>query len=382
MPGLRAPSAARLGVGIALSLTLSACANRATTEILQRSDRTAMGTEKVAILPVLIEDDGPSWFYYVTLPFIWVARTISFDFTTDPLDPERGGAVLRDLCYLALDQAATDAEPLPLPLVDRVVAEHDGPVDSVELRARLRDELGANLVVQIHLERWGSSYYILETRNHVRARVELHSTTTGVDQRDLLAIVDSNDGAGITGGPTGFFDLALAPLAGVDTGPIIDLAAQVALGIGTLIGGLQESGELEDPPPIEQVQTFVEEVGPGLHRLVVRAMTADGGHMSFRIDGVTGDVTMRPRGLDPESGLTIFQGQIVSERIGASIGRRMRVRASTQSSRRASRWARIVEDGPARAFDEPRVPGDSSATPTAEEPPPPEAEETSEHDEG
>ena len=246
-----------LPAALSLTLALTGCANRASTEILYRAEGAEVGTAKVALLPVIVEDDGPTFFYYLALPLIWVARTIQLDFTTDNLEPAEGGDVLRDLCYLALDQATSDARPVPLPLVDRIVREYGGSSTEPELFERLYEELGADVFLTIYLERWGSDYYVLETRNNVRARIEIHSRDLGYEEPLLRALVNGNDGAGVSGGPTGFFDLAVAPLAGVDTGPILDLAAQVALGIGTLVGGLEESAELTDPPGISGVETRI-----------------------------------------------------------------------------------------------------------------------------
>ncbi|MEO0478469.1 MAG: hypothetical protein AAF196_03220 [Planctomycetota bacterium] len=343
--------------GVAALLSLgSGCANRASTEVLHRSENAHIGVADVALLPVIVEDDGPTFFYYLALPLIWVARTIQLDFTTDNLEPEEGADVLRDLCYLALEQATSNADPVPLPLVDRIVQEKGITGGDIELFDALYDELGANYFVTIYLERWGSDYYVLETRNNVRARVEIHSRELGYGEPLLTAIVTGNDGEGVSGGPTGFFDLAIAPLAGVDTGPVLDLAAQVALGIGKLIGGLEESVELTDPPEVQDVESRLEPLGEDLHRFTLSATSDLQAQLSYRIEGLTGYVSMEPIGEPTEDGKQAFSGSLVAENLGDSIGCRLRLRASTPVSRRATDWYRTVEEGPVRPYDEPRVP--------------------------
>lgn len=350
-------------VGLTMACSLwTSCAQSSSTEIL--NEQRTPGTEplQVAILPVANEDPGPSWLYYAALPLIYAARLVVFNIDASPPGPEVGASALRNFAYLSLEYSRSEIKPVPLPLVDDAIAEF-GP-DAYEDIAR---KTGADWVVRLTLEEWSSTWYVLETRHDVAARFELFDPhATGEDAKEplLVARITSDDGAGLSGIPTGLFSLAAAPLAGVDSGPLIDLVAQVGVGVGVLVGGLGEEGEITDGPDISDVTIRNNAVGEDFGRLEVECSAPPETQMSFAVESLPGPTSLRPVDPDaePVEGLIRYRGTILGRMHRDLGGRRVRLNAYGVGTRRSSLVLR-VPGGPEReAADSEDPPSANEAT--------------------
>lgn len=86
--------------------------------------------------------------------------------------------------------------------------------------------LSCDAVLYGKVTHWDRSYYAVQALNTVGIELKLVSAKTGKVLFESVA--KDSDGRGILKGPTGFSDLVVAPISGLDSSVITDLARRVA----------------------------------------------------------------------------------------------------------------------------------------------------------
>lgn len=202
---------------------------------------------RVAAPPFRDETGGRSPLLYPVLPLVWIANIALLRVPEDAPPSSQGAESLRSLLVARLqgtslgvvDPRAVDTTLHHLDLLDRA---HE--TDPVEL-GRI---LGVDAVLLGTLRTWEPRYYGVETRTVVEAEVTLVSCA---DRSELLrATVGVTDGAGLSGGPTGYVSAASAPLAALGGGPYRPLSIEWSERMAAELLGSPQEGSLAEAPYI------------------------------------------------------------------------------------------------------------------------------------
>ncbi|MEQ8765941.1 MAG: DUF799 family lipoprotein [Planctomycetota bacterium] len=106
---------------------------------------------------------------------------------------------------------------------------HAGLYGDYKYQSASPEELGALLsvdaVVIAKVKEWDITYLALETRHTVGVELQMIDVDTGSVL--VSADVEESDGAGLSGGPTGFTDLAVQPILGLSSANLVAVGRRV-----------------------------------------------------------------------------------------------------------------------------------------------------------
>ncbi len=130
---------------------------------------------------------------------------------------------------------------------------------------------------------WDRSYYGVQTVNSVGLKLKL---VLAKDNRTLYEVeVKDSEGRGISGGPTGFSDLVVEPLKGLDSDVIADVARAVTRqAVEPLIVKSEEAPAMSTAPALYAVaHTVLSEKNEKSKSILVLAFASPGCRVSFSL---------------------------------------------------------------------------------------------------
>lgn len=239
--------------------------------------------------------------------------------------------VERELAYTALDivpPAVVSAE-----LVHHGFAKEDLSLDLEKVYNASPRELCTHLltcdaVLYGKVTRWDRSYLAIQSISRFGADIELRSMNDG---RVLFqASIDESDSRGITKGPTGFSDLVIAPLKGLDSGLLRELALRsIKQALRPLrLDGMQP--DQKSPAPAIIAAAHSNMVGDGVP-LSIAAVGTPRMEASFAVEGVVQGIPM-VEGRDGQ-----YYGELFSRAPQSLLGRTVVVSLRDQSGRLTQR---------------------------------------------
>ena len=157
-------------------------------------------------------------------------------------------------------------------------------------------------IVYGDVHEWSRRYYVAEAQQQVGLRVELWDGRSGA--RLLRSERVGTEGAGLSGGPTGFLSAGTAPIAGLKGSVLAQLAGDVARASAFDLSGAQLAGEADiahsggEAPRISFVAVSADREGPlrAGDEITVVAVGSDGCGLSFDLGRYRRDIPMRPIG--------------------------------------------------------------------------------------
>lgn len=155
-----------------------------------------------------------------------------------------------------------------------------------------QDFLDCDAVLYGYVTDWDRSYYGVQTVNSVGLQLRLVSART---EKVLFETeVSNDDGRGISGGPTGFSDIVLEPIKGLDSKYIEESARVVAqAAVEPLQTGIKAPATNEAPPSLYAVAHSPNRLPASAKRpLLVLAYAQAGGTASFSIGDTIVDFPM------------------------------------------------------------------------------------------
>lgn len=160
---------------------------------------------------------------------------------------------------------------------------------SVAPKELCRHFLDCDAVMYGYVTDWDRSYYGIQTVNAVGLRLKILSARTG--KQIFSSEIEESSGRGLSGGPTGFSDLVIEPLKGLDSKEITEVARRVAEeAVSPLMVGRSANVKgLPSPPSIYAVAHTVSNDVEGGSRVHVLVFAAPHLRATFSIgEGVVG----------------------------------------------------------------------------------------------
>lgn len=155
--------------------------------------------------------------------------------------------------------------------------------------------LSCDAVLYGKVTRWDRSYYGVESVATVGLDLKLVSAKTKKVLFEASAV--DSDSRGLTKGPTGFSDLVIEPISGLDNKIITDLAGEVVEKALAPVSGRARPGFLKTPPPVILASAHSARNGiiPTNGRLIVVAYGSPGNQASFNVGEIHQGVPMIER---------------------------------------------------------------------------------------
>jgi hypothetical protein len=281
---------------LTLLLFFSSCANKTVYKLNFNPEQSL----RVAVLP-FAQFDADSGEFAQSTPNLLVDRVSII--SKEPL--EIPAKFVRTLVQNELRK--TSLELITPSLVELEIPHHgfakkDGSFDIKKLYNANPAEICSHLiqcdaVMYGKIYKWDRSYYGLESVNTVEIELNLVSATT--NQTIFTSRLRDTESRGILGGPTGFSDLLLEPIRGLDSEIIEDLARSM---IGKLLEPIASYGATDNQPESSAPMMFAathdarytadQSMLLPKETLTVLLYGTENMTASFRIGDITGDIPM------------------------------------------------------------------------------------------
>ncbi len=170
--------------------------------------------------------------------------------------------------------------------------------------------LSVDAVIFGEVTEWDVTYLGLETRHSVEANVQM----IDVDRGEVLvsATVGEEDGGGLSGGPTGFTDLAVQPILALSSANLIKLGRKVANGLASpFLPSEMDIDDAEMRAPFLLFATHDQPAGRALEPGQVLTVAAQGA-AGMRAEWVFGTEGVRGSMSEVEAG--VYVGKIAIPR--------------------------------------------------------------------
>jgi hypothetical protein len=322
-----------LRIGLVALLSLSACATRYTSQVNFNPGEPL----RIAVLPFVQVDQGGNVVDGDTNLLIDDVAIVSSRLQQSPAQFFQG------LVQSELTRASFDVIPpgiveamllhsrfnLPNAKPSKVDVAKVLQADPAQLCERV---LSCDAVLYGKVTRWDRSYYGVESVATVGVDVKLVSAKTKKVLFESSAV--DSDSRGLTKGPTGFSNIVIEPISGLDSKIITDLAREVVVKALEPVSGRGRPEFLKTPPPVilasaHNAPSGVIKAG---QRLIVVAYGSPGNKASFGVGDIAKGVPLVERSGGHYVGEFIplaedsFQNAVVSVELSDQAGRKTSMR--------------------------------------------------------